>query len=201
MKKVVSLIVLLIVTNLPISCGLRCGSDVAEFSTITSMTSEIGQLTPNGYNDNQPTNFEEAAIIILVDGVEYFDKVSIERPKYSIIGAAYACSPVPSKPFQKLEKIEITSTEDVFIDGEEFKQGVLLNDIFITNSSSGANLTIDEFLQAQSDEWDRFSALQPYVVFALKVKPDSIVSQRFAFTFTFDDGLKYKVETPIFTVE
>ena len=202
MKRVVSLLVVVIITNLPISCGLRgCGGDIAEYSIITNLGSEIGSRINNGYNDVQSSSFDSASIIITVEAVEYIDNVSSTQPFFSLISASYACSPVPARPYQMLQSLDITSNTDVFSNGEVYEAGSILNELFQVFNYSNTGIAIHEFLQGQDDEWERFGFSGDYLIFSLIEKPDAKISQSFQLAFGFDDGAVFDVETTLFTVE
>lgn len=63
MKRVVSLLALIIITNMPISWGLGCGPfDNYKFS-IVSISSEIGSVVDNSFNQAISSNIDTAVII------------------------------------------------------------------------------------------------------------------------------------------
>ncbi len=205
MKRIISLLALIAIFNMPISCDRGCSSGLPEFFIITELSSEIGSILsnrPNRYSVDNSTNFESAAIIITISDVEYVDRVSTIENLPPFISASYACSPIGPKPYQILQTIEIISSNSIFMGGVEFEPGSSLNDLFKVNDSYYEDLTVDVYLDNQlEEEWKRFGANSNFIGFRLSDKPDISISQEFTFTFTFDDGLEYQVLTPIFTVE
>ncbi len=196
MKKLVSLIGLFVVLNLPFACN-PCGPFDNRPYKIVSMSSLIGSVQNLEFNDEALTEFELASIKIQVNDVE---QVGLNVPtSFNLSSSAFACSPSPPN-VQILETVIITSTENIMFNDTEFLAGSNLNSLFKVIYAR-QEFTIDEFIVEHSrNSWD-FGLMNSFVLFQLVAKPDVKIAQKFTFTFTFDDGLEYQVLTPVFTVD
>ncbi len=196
MKKLVSLIGLFFVFNLPFACN-PCGPFDNRPYKIVSMSSIIGSVQDFEFSDEALTQFELASIKIQINDVE---QVGLNvQTRFNLLSSAYACSPPPPN-VQVLETVNITSSENIMSNGTEFLAGVNLNSLFKVIYAR-QEFTIDEFIDEHSrNSWD-FGLTNGFVLFQLVAKPDVKIDQKFTFNFTFDDGLEYQVLTPVFTVE
>lgn len=197
MKRVTSLLALIIITNLPTSCGLGCGPfDNYELKIVT-ISSTVGSIFENTFSESISTNFDAAVIRAVVDETHRVGQTT--ENFIGLSNLAYACSP-PEPGFQRLRAIRIISSESVFVNGNEYKAGDDLGVIFIVidfNSEVG--------VQNFNNNPDSIYLFPGYegmeIMFQLRSKPDLPIDQKFTLTFTFDDALEYQVLTPTFTVE
>jgi len=198
MKKAISLLSILVVTNLPVSCGLfGCGPFDERPIKIVSISAKIGSMSERIFEEEVSADFKIATIRAKVDKTVRVGQ--IKKTIFSFSNVAYACSP-PPPPVQQLNSINITSEKPLFFNDIEYKSGENLNLLFkILHFEE--EISIEEFNEFP----DSYYLLSGYgddnILFQLKSKPDTPVSQKFTFIFTFGDGLEYQVLTPVFTVD
>jgi len=196
MKRIVSLLALIILTNLPISCGLGCGPFDSRPSVIVSISSEIGSMFDGIYSESISTNFNTAAIKAVVE--ETYKVGKNDRFHFNFVSIAYACSP-PDPNVQHINSISLISNKNIIFNGIEYQSGEELNSFFKIVYPNG-----DVFIEQINDSPDDYRWLFGFtgdnMIFQLISKPDFPISQEFTFIFTFDDGLEYQVQTPIFSV-
>ncbi len=197
MKRITSLVALIIITNFPVSCSLGCGPFDTRPNIIISISSNIGSVVEGEYSETISTNFNAAAIRAVVNETQ---RVGWNNNSYTgMLNLAYACSP-PSPNIQTLSSIQITSTESVFADGIEFRSGDNLEVLF-----KAVNHNFEQNVVAFNDSPKRGISFGGFegesIAFQLISQPDNALSQQFTFIFTFDDGLEYQVLTPLFTVD
>ncbi len=196
MKRTASLLALIIITNLPISCGLGCGPFDTRPNIIVSISSDIGSVAEGVFSESVSTDFNTAAIRAVVDETHKVGKN--DRIDFSFASIAYACSP-PSPNVQHINSISLISDSNIVFDGIEYQSGENLSSFFKIVSSNG-DVLIEQINDSPDDYRWFFSFTGDSVIFQLLSKPDSPIAQKFTFTFTFDDGLEYQVQTPLFTV-
>lgn len=197
MKRVVSLLALIIITNLPISCGLGCGPFDTRPNIIVSISSGIGSVVDGIYSEFISTDFNTAAIRAVVDETHKVGKN--DSFDFSFVNVAYACS-APSPKVQTLTYIEVTSDKSVFVDGIEFESGEKLEAMFKIVGVD-AELNVVDFNNSSSRIFYLGGFKGEEMLFQMASKSDIPISQNFTFLFTFDDGLEYQVLTPEFTVD
>ncbi len=198
MKKAISLLSILVATNLPVSCGLLgCGPFDERPIKIVSISAKIGSMNDRIFEEVISADFKRATIRANVDKTVRVGH--IKKTIFSFYNVAYACSqPFPS--VQQLNSINITSEKPLFFNGIEYKSGENLNLLFKILRFE-EEISIEEFNEFP----DSYYLLSGYgddnILFQLISKPDAPVSQKVTIIFTFDDSLEYQVLTPVFTVD
>ena len=197
MKRIISLLALIAITNLPISCGLGCGPFDTRPYKIVSLSSQIGSVIEEVFVESFSSNYDTAAIRVVVDEAQ---QVGWNNNSYSgLLNSAYACSP-PDPNVQILTLIEITSNKSVFVDGIEFESGGDLESV-LKIVGFDSELNVVDFNDSSRSGFNLGGFKGEDIMFQLISKPDFSISQEFTFTFTFDDGLEYQVQTPVFSVD
>ena len=211
MKKLLTLIALLTITHLPISCNYDEGScECCDFrpkvSTISEIRSEIVANESDGIEKNPDINtldYQTAAIKTMIYYIDISDNISMNHFNFSLLNQALACSPKPPKPLQAIESIEITSDKSVFANHKKYGSGESLNELFkISNMDCNSNqCDINQFISLQNNYKDLFGYWGDFLVFQLKNPPDLPVHQEFQIIFQFDDAYEITVETGLFRVK
>ena len=139
MKKLLTLIALMAITHLPISCsyddeGCTCCGLSPEVSTIREIRSEIVA------NESGSLDYQTAAIKTMIYYIDISENISMNHINFSFLNQALACSPAPPKPLQAIESIEITSDKSVFANHKKYDSGESLNELFkISNMDCNSN--------------------------------------------------------------
>ena len=201
MKKLFTLIALLAITHLPISCNYDEGScECCDFrpkvSTISEIRSEIVAY------ESGILDYQTAAIKTMIYYIDISDNISMNHFNFSLLNQALACSPKPPKPIQAIESIEITSDKSVFANQKKYGSGESLNELFkISNMDCNSNqCDINQFISLQNNYKDLFGYWGDFLVFQLKNPPDLPIHQEFQIIFQFDDAYEITVETGLFIV-
>ncbi len=204
MKRLLTLITIVIVTNLPLGCyiGDDCGGYTPLEAKITDITSEVGMLTSTGFSNSRSTEFDEAAINVSIAGIEYTEISDASQPGFSIINSAYACSPPEPPPTQAITSVQITSESSVFFGGEEYASGEDLSQLFIAADYLYArgSTTVAEFIERQNQDLYIFGYDGANVAFQLAEKPDSTINQPFSITFQLSDSEVLQTRIQVFEV-
>ena len=204
MKRISTLLALLLLTSIPISCNWGCGPFTPLESRITDMSASVGVLdTASNFSTVKSTDFIEAAIELMITNLDYTEISAIDGTvNFSFLNAAYACSPPDPKP-QAIESIVLTSDAPIFAKDRKFEAGESLNELFqITNySSHQETLSIADFIELQQDYLYTFAYLGDVIVFQLKEKPDSVINQTILIEFEFSYGEGIRVESGDFEVD
>ncbi|MCF6360301.1 MAG: hypothetical protein L3J29_06000 [Cyclobacteriaceae bacterium] len=196
MKKIISLGGLFVVLNLPFGCN-PCGPFDNRPYKIVSMSPFVGSVIESAFTDDLSTEFEIAAIRIMIDETE---RVGINSPvNLWVTNGAYACSP-PDPNVQRLISINIISGGNISFGGIEYPAEGSINSLFKILTFDGA-MPVEEFNGSPNSQGFNFAFGHDAILFQFIAKPDIPVSQKIAFTFTFDDGLEYQVLTPVFEVD
>ncbi len=196
MKKLISLFVLFLVLNIPFACN-PCGPFDTRPYKIVSISSNVGSLIESNFTEQLSTNFEIAAIRTVIDETK---RIGFNNPvNLWVSTSAYACS-APSPNVQRLISINIVSGQNISVDGIEYPAEGSINSLFKILTFDGAML-VEEFNESPNSQGFNFAFGQDAILFQLIAKPDTPISQKITFIFTFDDGLKYQVLTPVFTVD
>ncbi len=196
MKKLFALLAIFLILNTPFACN-PCGPFDNRPYKIVSMSSTIGSLIENNFEEEVSTNFEIAAIRTAIDETK---RIGFNKAvNLWISTSAYACSP-PDPIVQIIDELKISSDKTILSGGVEYEPNASLNELFkiIYNSSV---YTIDEFIEAQGASPWEFSFTDSSILIQLVDKPDAKIEQQLLLKFTFDDELSYQVLTPVFTVE
>lgn len=183
MKKVLVLICIVALTNIPFSCVTDCGVDPMK-SSITELYGMVGSHTSNGFTATKSTDFTQAVVLVTIGKVKYTKIAkSTKSNNFSFINTAFACSPIPPK-LQKIESITISSEAPVYAQGREFSPDDQLNELFkIIGYSS-----IGNFIGRQNDSPWLFGDKGTSIEFQLKDQPDSTINQTFTFEIAFFDA-------------
>ncbi len=195
MKKLISLLWIFLFLNLPFSCN-PCGPFDNRPYKIVSMSPFVGSVIENAFIENLSTDFEIAAIRIMIDETK---RIGLNSPvNLWITNSAYACSPSPPN-VQKLISISVISEQKILLGGIEYPAGSSINSLLKFLTFEG-EMSVKEFNESPNSRGYNFTFAQEAILFQLIARPDVPVSQKFTFTFTFDDDLEYQVLTPLFTV-
>lgn len=155
MKRNLVLIVVIAVTNIPISCiEDDCGGFTPLEARISELTPFVGSYSSSGFSTANTTEYERAAINITINNMEYSEISHVFKRPFSLTNSAYACSPPDPEPTQTINSIIITSESTVYSGGQEYKSGDNLIDIFkVTGFSySDEETTVDQFIERQIDD-------------------------------------------------
>lgn len=197
MKRLLVLLSLVVLTNIPFSCVDDCGPFSPMESKITELYVLVGSLTSTGFIETKSTDFDLAAIQIGIADLDYTEVMaSIAQPRFSFINTAMACSPRLPEPTQAIESIVITSESTVYAQGNEFLPGEQLNELFKING----NLRIAEYTKKQNSDIELFGNIGSSINFQLSGQPDSTINQTFTFDIKFSDLSEMIIKTEVFEV-
>jgi hypothetical protein len=195
----------LLFTNLPISCNLFCndsccGEDFENtFFSIEDLTIRFGDYP--GYGDELLSEntkdtliIDSMAFALAITDLEYLVAATNSHHQqpftFNISPVAYACSPAPPRSAQKITDITITSNQPISFSGKTIATGESLNEYFrVLENYPGS--TIEEFLIDRGD----FSSDFDELIFIFSTKPDMIIDQSFTFEVSLDDGQFYSLDT------
>lgn len=203
MKRQFVLILVLGLTNIPISCIYDdCGDFILSEATITELSSTVGTFTSSGFSNLISNDYDVAAVQITITDMETSKLSELNKNRFSFVSSAYACSPPEPGPTQAIRSIIVTSEASVFSQGKEYLKGESLTELFkITGYSYSNNeRTVDEFMEAKKRDLWIFGFLGANVVFQLTDQPDSVINETFTFIFEFSDSEKISVQTSNFEV-
>ncbi len=203
MKRPFTLLLVLLMTNIPISCiEDDCGSSAPMDAKITDLSSSVGTFNSEGFSNSNFNDFKVAAILVTLEEMTYTEFVQSTYKGLSLLNVSYACSPVEPKPTHTIQSISITSDSAVFFSGIEYVPGENLNELFkITRYSYiNASMAIDEFVANHKNDPRIFGFNGDQIVFQLKEKPDKEINQSFNFEFAFSDSKVISLETSNFNV-
>ena len=201
--RVVLTTVVVLLTNLPISCNLFCadsccGEDFENtFFSIEDLSVKFGSYP--GYGDNLTTEnlsdtlkLDSMAFALAIADLEYLAETTSSRPQqaFSFLPLAYACSPAPARSAQKITDITITSDQAISFSGRNIPAGERLNEYFLVRKNY-PGFTIEEFLVERGD----FAADFDELIFVFGQAPDDTVDQSFTFEVSLDDGQFYSLDT------
>jgi hypothetical protein len=168
------------------------------------MSASVGILdTASKFSMVKSTDFSEAAIEVMITNIDYSEISEIDKTvNFSFLNVAYACSP-PEPNAQAIESIVLTSEAPLFAKDRIFEAGESLNELFqITNYSSiQETLSIADFIELQQEYLYSFAYLGESIIFQLKEKPGSVISQTILIDFEFSFGEGIRVESADFEVE
>lgn len=203
-SRITSTVLVLFLTNLPISCDLFCndsccGEDFENtFFSIEDLSVKVGSYP--GYGNKLTTEnlsdtlkLDSMAFALAISELEYLAEASNSHyhlQAFSFIPQAYACSPAPPRSAQKITDITITSDQAISFSGENIPAGERLIDYFLVRENY-PGFTIEEFLVERGD----FAAEFDELIFVFGEEPDDTVDQSFTFEVRLDDGQFYSLET------
>lgn len=207
MKRTLTILGIILVTHLPISCGdggdgIECGGFTPLEARITELTPIVGTYGSSGFSTSITNEFDQAAINISITNMDYSEISQSVKRSFSLMSSAHACSPPQPEPTQSINTITITSESSVYFGGQEYLKGEDLSDLFkvIDYSRSEDQITVKEFVNLQNNDLWILGYDGAYVVFQLTDKPDNTINQKFIFTFEFSDSEKFEIETSDFEV-
>lgn len=203
MKRKIVLILVLALTNIPISCiEENCSGFTRLEATITELSSSVGTLTSSGFSNSTSNDFNVAAIQITITDMNYSEISELNKNRFSIVNSAYACSPPQPEPTQAIKSIIVTSETSVFSQGKEYLEGENLIELFkITGYFySKDEITVNEFIERQNSDLLIFGYAGANVIFQLTDQPNSVINQTFTFLFEFSDSEKISIQTSTFEV-
>lgn len=199
-----STMLVLLLTNLPISCNLFCdhsccGEDFENtFFNIETLVIKSGSYP--GYGDylseenlRDTLKLDSMAFALAITELEYLTEATNRRPhqqSFTFIPQAYACSPAPPRSAQKITEITITSDQAISFSGRNIAAGESLNEYFLVRENY-PGFTIEEFLIERGDFATDFDEL----IFVFGEEPDEIVDQSFTFEVSLDDGQIFSLDT------
>lgn len=149
---------------------------------IDELSHSVGTYISSVFSNNNSTNFEEAAIRIVVEEI-------LGEPD---------CATFTPEP-QIIETISITSSLDLVSGGITYSSGESLNDLFKVYNNDDL-FSIAEFINSQTIEPLIFHTEADEIVLQLLNKPDVIINQPFEIILTFDDLENLNVEISNFEV-
>ena len=189
---------------MPISCIQDdCGGGGGGETKITELSAMVGEFSSSEFSSLKSTDFRLATILIAISDVEYAEIIeTVGNTSFSFINTAYACSPARPEPSQEIESIMITSSLPIYSQKREFSIGESLNELFKATryTYSDGESSISEFIERQKDNLDIFGDAGASIVFQLREKPDSLITQNLTFDFEFSDSEKISIESQIFEV-
>ncbi|SMG48825.1 hypothetical protein SAMN05661096_03529 [Marivirga sericea] len=204
MKRTSALLALLLLTNIPISCDWRCGPFTPLESKITDLSAVVGVLDSSfNFSTVESNYFNEAAIEVIISDMDYSETAAIEdRMRISFLSTAYACSPPDPQPSQAIKSIKITSDKSIYAVNRKYEAGESLNELFhiAKYSFNNEKISIADYLELQQNYLDHFAYFGDYMIFQLKDKPDSIISQLILMDYEFSDGERISIESDLFEV-
>ncbi len=156
---------------IPISCSesFRCSDSCCDdegfkqqYSRIDSMSIyagkiglvEFGSTEREHFIEEPSRNFEEAALRIRTDRVEYISRATLEENfSLSLLNGAYACSPPPPKTTQDLRSIEIFSDSSISSNDITYQAGEDLSNLFNVRIGyfDPEHISVEEFIDRQRD--------------------------------------------------
>jgi len=114
MKRLWSLLGVVIITNIPTSCS-DCGSSRPLEISIVELSVSVGSFVSAGFSDDRAEDYRLAAIEVYISDV-FYEEISVarEQENFFFMNTAFACSPPELKPTQSITSILITSDVSVF---------------------------------------------------------------------------------------
>jgi len=96
MKRILTLALILAVTNIPMSCD-ECGPYITSETTILELNVTNGTYDQNGFSDINSSDFSQAAInVFILESETKRITASLQENSFSFIAQAYACeAPLP----------------------------------------------------------------------------------------------------------
>lgn len=195
----------LLVFLLPIGCNvdddLDCGNGSPPYANITGLTGQNVRLLDDRYRnkasltDDEVVSFEEYALEVSPTA-EYTDDRRAETSG-SWIGAAYACSPVPFVPTEKVTDLAVFSNNPYEqANGDEaIAPGERLNDIIeIYDQWNGYVTGLPEFIPRENFAYEAGFLLQ------FTAAPAREITHTFTVRYELDNGETYEFTAPPVTI-
>ncbi len=133
MKRISALLLLLALTNIPISCvedDYDCGDLTITDFEITELLSSVGTFDSTGFSNSTSNNFQEAAISISIAEIRDVQVAQLKENRFSLVNYSYACSPLEPQLAHTIAVITVTSENSIFASGREFSPGEDLSELF-----------------------------------------------------------------------
>ncbi|WP_020529939.1 hypothetical protein [Flexithrix dorotheae] len=198
MKKSLTIFLIIIAIQIPISCD-RCGGGEPFEGKISNLESSIGTFESERFVSKENSDFDKAAIQVEIADLKFsHNSFFLKRFTNPFASQVYACSPPPPITTQKIKEIIISSSKPLFSGGGVFVEGSNLNELF--KVSNHDNSSINEFINDQNEDKYLFGYLGSKIILTLLEKPDSSVNQNFQIKFEFTDLETIEIETGAFKV-
>ncbi len=196
MKKTTIIVIILILSNLPISCNNEVGCGGAT-SKIIEITSYIGSFKANKFIDIKSPSCEFAAIKVVLSDLEYtyYTENFIQRNNTFFISPLFACSP-KNELLNPITSIRITSSEPLYSNSKEFASGTNLVELF--NIANENNISIPTYVEEHNSRAYFFRDLEANFSLILNQYPDKPIHQKLQFDFELKDSNNIYFETAIF---
>lgn len=196
MKKISTLIVILISSNIPISCNneVDCGGAT---SKIIEISPHIGSFLSNRFIEVERNSCEFTAINIELSNLEYiqYSESSNQKKNISLIPQLFACSP-KNELLNPITSIKITSIEPLYFNNKEYKSGINLSGLFkIANEN---NISISNYIEDHNNRAYFFRLTGDNFTLTLNSNPDKPINHKFQFDFELKDSNNIYFETDVF---
>lgn len=185
--------------HIPMGCLVDdggCGSFDSR-ARVVSIESAVGTFNEQGFvlrSGLISRPWQEAAIQILADSVEYLSKSP--GSGFSIMSQAYACSP-PPPTFPFIEGIYVIADSSFLIDETMINPGDTVNQLFqIINGEAN---TFDRFI-ARHNEGSWLFGYDSDMVLSLRTDPGDSIASTFQVFMHFDEGEILSTQTPVLKV-
>ncbi|GEM_PF-4591648 len=213
MKRITTVLVLIVGLNLPFSCNNRdadCGDyDVYEiymedFELQTAFYNGI-DFYPRDLSD-QPLGFKSAAILLEVTD-ELRVKISeVQNAQANTwITPVMACSPALPEVINRIISMKISASDTIYSDGRSYMPNTSLNDLFYLygyNCHSLARCDIDGIIYNVMDRaYGLYARQGEPLVFQLLSAPDTLLYTAFRFEFELDNGKAFDLSTNTLMIE
>ena len=197
MKRILSIWIILLIINLPISCDDGCGPFTRQETYIDSLISRTGSYFDREFTSRISTDFRFAAIGVFIEDITY-QPISANELGFSLINSAYACSPPEPGPAQTLVEIKIVCKRPVYFNETTYPEETNLSELFtIYNRYDKQAMSIDQLVSNhQNDPWT-FSQPGDALYLQLISKPDSLIDHNLIVDLTFSDGATFTLTSPM----
>ena len=195
----------------PCSYDPCCGvSFKQQYSIIDSMSIQTGKTISNQGDDYEFNFFESlssnsydtAAIRIEVVKKKILSFEYKPKFNFSLMSTAYACSPAPALPTQRVSSIIIRSDKTIYDKDSSYKAGEDLSDFFeiVPEGINAEKMTFDEFINKQQDDLNLLGRYSPGLILKLN-KHLTIPENKLTITMKFDDNSEHILSTEEFTID
>ena len=203
MKKLWSLLCIMAVCNLPVSC---CRDFDEEESWITAISCEVGTYSRPDFRNNSSTCYWSTAVQIAPSEFDYrvVDLSSPSSAPFGLINQAQACGPPGPSATQQITSIYIAAFDTLRFEDRTYLPGDNLNTAFMVVKSSQTYAryqTVEEFILAQQEDIYLFSSNRTPIVLQLVEEPCGSFSSPLLITMQFDDGIIASTRSDQFEIE
>ena len=205
-KKFYTLTVVVIMTNLPISCCWNspdscCGESFSgpDELRVTGIQAEIGSYRMGAFSNEASQSYDTAAIKVYISDLEVFsERWRPSKPShFSAVNPAMACSPPLPAPGHFISSIQISSNLAVKANGNCYEVGSLLNELFRVTNHGGR--TLREFIELSNSSFVFYES-RDFIVLQLRNPPDEVIGQKLSLVFRYDNGDIITLESEPFDV-